>query len=376
MKYQVCTNCVMDQSDSNIIFDNHGVCDHCRGFEINTKPLWHPNDNGRDMLKTIVKKIKRDGRHRDFDCIMGMSGGADSSYLLHVAVKELGLRPLVFHVDSGWNTTAAVNNIQKLVEKLGVNLFTDVINWKEMSDMQLSFFKSGLPMVDLPQDLAYTSAMYHWANKNGIKYILNGGNISTECVRNPKQWLYYGTDFLLLKDILTRFGTVDLKTFPISTIFYHKVYLTYIRRMKVIKPLDLMPYNKPDAQEMLNSLYGWEGFHQKHFESRFTRFAEGYWLPTRFGYDTRRVQLSSLILTGQITREEALSELENLSYDPKTIAEDFKYVANKIGISEDELRSYHEMELKSHKDYKNLEWMFDLGAKALQMLGAEAAVKR
>jgi hypothetical protein len=279
-------------------------------------------------------------------------------------------------VDCGWNTRAAVNNIQRLIEKLDVNLFTDVINWKEMADMQRAFFKSGVPHIDLPQDLAYTSATYHWAKKNNIKYILNGGNISTECVRNPKEWIYYGTDFLHLKDILNKFGSVDLKTFPISSIFYHKLYLRYIKKIKVVKPLNFMKYDKSEAQNELSALYGWESFNQKHFESRFTRFYEGYWLPTRFGFDTRRVQFSSLILTGQMTRDEAIEELKKLPYDINTIDDDFTFVANKLDISEDELRTYHELDLKYYKDYKNIEWIFDIGAKFLQILGSETAVKR
>jgi N-acetyl sugar amidotransferase len=376
MVKRVCLNCVMDESDSNITFDSDGVCDHCRDYEINTKPSWKPNEEGRSILNDIVAKIKKDGKGRDFDCVMGMSGGADSSYLLHLAVKELGLRPLVFHVDCGWNSRAAVNNIQRMVEKLGVDLYTDVINWKEMADMQRSFFKSGVPHVDLPQDLAYTSATYHWANKHNIKYILNGGNISTECVRNPKEWIYYGTDFIHLAAILKRFGTVNLESFPLSSIFYHKLYLKYIRRINVVKPLNLLPYNKTEAQAELNKLYGWESFNQKHFESRFTRFYEGYWLPTRFGFDTRRVQFSSLILTGQMTRDEALEELKKDSYDLDTIDDDFKYVANKLDISEDELRGYHEMDLKFYSDYPNMEGIFDLGAKFLQLMGSETAVKR
>ncbi len=376
MSYQICSRCVMDTSDSKISFDENGVCDHCNIFDTVTTPQWKPNEEGRLYLNNIVKKIKLDGKGRDFDCIMGMSGGADSSYLLHLAVKELGLRPLVFHVDCGWNSRAAVNNIQRLIEKLDVNLFTDVINWKEMADMQRAFFKSGVPHIDLPQDLAYTSATYHWAKKNNIKYILNGGNVSTECVRNPKEWIYYGTDFLHLKDILNKFGSVELKTFPISSIFYHKLYLRYIKRIKVVKPLNFMKYDKSEAQKELNALYGWESFNQKHFESRFTRFYEGYWLPSRFGFDTRRVQFSSLILTGQMTRDKAIEELKKLPYDINTIDDDFKFVANKLDISEDELRTYHELDLKYYKDYKNIEWIFDIGAKFLQILGSETAVKR
>ncbi len=376
MSQKICTNCVMDESDSKIKFDSNGVCDHCHDFEINTKPLWKPNKNGRRILNDIVLKIKKDGKGRDFDCVLGMSGGADSSYLLHLAVKELDLRPLVFHVDTGWNSRGAVNNIQLMVEKLGVDLYTDVINWKEMADVQRAFFKSGVPHVDLPQDIAYTSATYYWANKHNIKYILNGGNISTECVRNPKEWIYYATDFIFLKAILKRFGTMDLKSFPISSIFYRKLYLKYIRRIQVVKPLNLLPYNKSEAQIELNSLYGWESFNQKHFESRFTRFYEGYWLPTRFGFDTRRVQFSSLILTGQMTREEALIELKKDPYDKDSIDDDFKYVANKLDISEDELRDYHNMDLRFYSDYPNMERIFDLGARFLQLIGSEASVKR
>lgn len=376
MDKRMCAKCVMDESDSKITFDSYGVCDHCRDFEISSRPNWKPNQSGRNILEQTIRKIKKDGKGRDFDCVMGMSGGADSSYLLHLAVKELGLRPLVFHVDCGWNSRAAVNNIQRMVDKLNVNLFTDVINWKEMADMQRAFFKSGVPHIDLPQDLAYTSATYHWANKHNVKYILNGFNISTECVRNPKEWIYYGTDFVHLNSILKKFGTVDLKSFPLSSIFYHKLYLKYIKRIHVVKPLNLLPYNKSDAQAELNALYGWESFNQKHFESRFTRFYEGYWLPTRFGFDTRRVQFSSLILTGQMTREEALKELKEEPYDLNSIDDDFKYVANKLDISVDELQGYHEMDLKFYTDYPNIEWIFDLGAKFLQLIGSEAAVKR
>ena len=376
MTRKICSNCVMDESDSRITFDSDGICDHCRDFKINTVRSWKPTSEGRGELDLIIKKIKKDGEGRDFDCVMGMSGGADSSYLLHLAVKELGLRPLVFHVDCGWNSRAAVNNIQRMVDALGVDLYTDVINWKEMADMQRAFFKSGVPHIDLPQDLAYTSATYHWANKHNIKYILNGGNISTECVRNPKEWIYYGTDFVFLNAILKNFGTMKYNSFPLSTIFYHKVYLQYIRRIRVIKPLNFLPYNKVDAQIELNRIYGWESFNQKHFESRFTRFYEGYWLPTRFGFDTRRVQLSSLILTEQITRTEALEELKKKPYDPDTIEDDFKYVANKLDITVKELQGYHQMPHKFYTDYPNIEWIFDLGAKFLQMVGSEAAVKR
>ncbi len=366
----------MDTSDAQIVFDAQGVCDHCTGFRMNVLPHWHPNDTGKAMFRELVGKIKLNGQGKPFDCIMGMSGGLDSSFLLHLAVSEFGLRPLVFHVDGGWNTDIAVNNVQMLVEKLGLDLYTEVINWEEMRDFQLAFFKSGVPHLDIPQDHAFVATLYHFAHKHKIKYILNGSNYSTECVRNPLEWLYYGTDMVQIRDIHSQFGTRPLNTYPFSSILFHKVYLRYIKGVEVVKPLNWLPYTKAQATQVLSELYGWRPYPQKHFESRFTRFYEGYWLPTRFGYDTRRVQYSSLILTGQMTRDEALAKLKAPAYDPATIEEDFEYIATKLGISVGELRSYHNMPLKTYRDYRNQQWLFDLGAKTLHFLGVERAIKR
>jgi len=366
----------MDTSDSKIQFSPEGVCDHCLSFDRNVRPNWHPDECGAAELREIVRKIKEHGRGREFDCIMGMSGGVDSSYMLHQVVTEFGLRPLVFHVDGGWNSDIAVSNIQVMVEKLGLDLYTEVINWDEMRDFQLAFFKSGVPHLDIPQDHAFIATLYHFAVKHNIKYILNGGNYSTECVRNPLEWLYYGTDMAQLRDIHRRFGTRPLNSYPFSGILYHKVYLRYLKGVQVVKPLNYVPYTKEAAIKVLSSRYGWRPYAQKHFESRFTRFYEGYWLPTRFGFDTRRVQYSSLILTGQMTREEALKRLESPAYDPATIDADFEYIANKLRIPVAELRSYHEMPKNSYRDYRNRQWMFELGASLLKTLGVERAVKR
>lgn len=374
--YQVCTRCVMDTSDAEIVFDEHGVCDHCLGFDRDVKPNWHPDEESKKQVADTVAAIKKAGKGKQFDCILGLSGGLDSSYMLHLVVSEFGLRPLVFHVDAGWNSDIAVSNIQNLVQKLGLDLYTEVINWEEMRDFQLAFFKSGVSHLDIPQDHAFIATLYHFANKHGIKYILNGGNFSTECVRNPLEWLYHGTDLAQIKDIQRRFGTRKLKTYPFSSILYHKVYLRYLRGVRVFKPLNLLPYNKKMAQETLSSLYGWRAYPQKHFESRFTKFFEGYWLPTRFGYDTRRVQYSSLILTGQMSREEALAKLEKPAYDPATIDDEFEYIASKLRIPVSELRHYHEMPKKTYRDYRNQAWMFEFGSRAMKALGIERSVKR
>jgi N-acetyl sugar amidotransferase len=305
-----------------------------------------------------------------------MSGGVDSSYLLHLAVKELGLRPLVFHVDGGWNSELAVHNIQVMIDNLNLDLYTEVINWEEMKDFQLAFFKSGLPHIDIPQDHAFVATLYKFADKYNIKYILNGGNISTECVRNPMEFLYYGTDMAQIRDIRKQFSTSKMETYPFSPVLKHKFYLRYIKGVKVVKPLNYMPYVKEDALKLLSDFYGWTPYPQKHFESRFTKFYEGYWLPKRFGFDTRRVQYSSLILTGQLSRDEALEKLKKPAYNPETIDEEFKYIATKLGITVEELREYFTMPKKFYWDYKNQLSMFKIGAKILKFLGVEKSIKR
>jgi N-acetyl sugar amidotransferase len=366
----------MDTTDARITFDERGVCDHCRIFYERIVPVWHTDERGWTALQRKVERIKRDGAGRDFDCIIGMSGGVDSSYLTYVAKEKLGLRPLVFHVDGGWNSQIAVNNIEVLVDKLGLDLFTEVIDWDEMRDLQLAFFKAGVPHIDIPQDHAFFATMYRFAEKHKVKYILTGANYSTECVKNPMEWIYFGTDVIQIRDIHRRFGQRPLKRFPLSNILRHKIYLRYIRGIEVVKPLDYVPYNKEEAIALLTERFGWQRYPQKHFESRFTRFYEGYWLPKKFGFDTRKVQFSSLILTGQMTREQALEALTRPAYDESTIGQEFEYVANKLAISVDELQSYFDAPNKSYRDYKSQLNTFRFGAKALTLLGVERVSKR
>lgn len=375
--YQICSNCVMDTSDPKITFDGNGVCDHCRNFYKNVKPKWQPNEAGMKILLKKVEQIKKAGEGKEFDCIIGISGGADSSYMTYVAKEKLGLRPLVFHVDGGWNSQVAVNNIEKIIDGLGLELFTVVIDWKEMRDLQLAFFKSGVPHIDLPQDHAFVATLYRFAEKHKIKYILNGGNISTECVRNPLDYFYYGTDLWQIRDIHKRFGQGSLVNYPFSGILRHKVYLRYWKGVEVVKPLDYLPYVKKDAMELLSQKFGWQKYGRKHFESRFTKFYEGYWLPKKFGFDTRRVQYSSMILTKQMTREAALEDLARLPYDEETIAQDFEYISTKLGITVSELQGYMDAPNKSFKDYRNQLRLFLVGARVMQVMGLEkAAVKR
>jgi len=362
---QLCRKTVMDTSDPSVFFDVNGLCNYCLDFEKTIRPNWHTGPSGIEKLQILIDKVKATGKGKEFDCILGLSGGADSSYMLHKVVVEFGLRPLVFHVDGGWNSEIATSNIHSLIDKLGLDLYTEVINWEEMKDFQLAMFKSGVPGLDVPQDLAFIGVLYKFAEKYKINYILNGGNISTECVPTPKSYYYYGTDLVYVRDILRRYTTNPMLTYPFSSAVYHKIWLRYFRGVRILKPLNYLSYVKQNAMAELEEIYGWKPYPQKHFESRFTRFYEGYWLPTRFGYDVRRRDFSSLILTGQMNREEALEHLKEPPLDPTLAEHEFNYIATKLGISVDELRGYHQMPKKYYWDYRNQGWLFALGEKML-----------
>jgi N-acetyl sugar amidotransferase len=366
----------MDTTDNAIVFDDIGVCDHCNTFHQHTLPNWHTDAHGERELAELSDKIMQEGKGKDFDCIIGMSGGIDSSYLTYLAKEKMGLRPLVFHVDAGWNSQEAVNNIEKLVDGLRLDLYTEVIDWEEMRDLQLAFFKSGVSHIDSPQDNAFFATMYKFAQQYKVKYILTGGNLSTECVRNPVEWMYYQSDSRQISDIHCQFGARSLVNYPLTSILWHKIYLPYVKGIRTVRPLDYGPYIKQDAVKLLIDKFGWQPYPQKHFESVFTRFYESYWLPMRFGYDVRRVQYSSLILTGQMTRVEALEKLKQSPYDESTIAYDLEYVANKLRITVDELNSYLVLPKRTYKDYKSQRQIYEWGAKAMKAMGLEVGGKR
>ena len=374
--YRVCTSCVMDTSDSAIRFDDRGVCDHCRTYHAQILPNWQTDERGAAELARLVARIKEAGQGKPFDCIIGLSGGIDSSYLTYLAKEKLGLRPLVFHVDAGWNSKIAVNNIEKLIDALDLDLYTEVIDWPEMRDLQRAFFRSGVPHVDTPQDHAFFATMYKFAEQHDVRYILTGANYSTECIRNPVEWMYYQSDSVQLRDIHRKFGTRPLKRFPTTSILRHKIYLRYIKNIQVVRPLNYVPYIKEDAMKLLADRFGWQPYPQKHFESRFTKFYESYWLPERFGYDVRKVQYSSLILTGQMSREEALDRLRTPPYDPETIDHDFDFVAHKLDMSVDELRACMALPKKSYRDYASQDGIYTIGRKVMQAVGLERGGKR
>ena len=351
----------MDTSDPGITFDDDGISNHYWEYHNFIKHNWYQGDDGKRKLSSMIEKIQESGKGKDFDCILGLSGGLDSSYMLHKVVTEYNLRPLVFHVDGGWDTEIAVNNINCLVDKLSLDLYTEVIDWEEMRDFQLAMFKSGVPHLDVPQDMAFISVLYKFAKREGIKYILNGGNISTESVLMPLEILYWTTDMRQVKKILSKFGTVKMNSYPFTNIYYHKLYLPYIKKLKVFKPLNYIPYKQKDAVNELIVNYGWKPYSQKHFDSRFTRFFEGYWLPKRCGYDMRRNQFSSLILSGQMTRELALEKLKIPSLSKEEVKEEFIYISDKLRITLKELKFYEKMDKKYYWDYPNSRFIFKIG---------------
>jgi len=373
--YQICTNCIMDTSDSNIVFDERGWCDYCNNYHANILPNWHPDERGhREMLK-IAAQIQKDGEGKPYDSIIGLSGGVDSSYVAMVAQKY-GLRPLLFHVDAGWNSQQAVNNIEKIVDGLGMDLHTEVINWREMQDLQLAFFKAEVPHLDTPQDHVFFAALYNYAAKHGLKYVITGANYSTECVREPLEWHYHASDLRQLLDIHRKFGQRPLKSFPLCSVFRNKIYYRFFKGMRVVKPLNCIPFHKEQAMQEMVDKFGWQKYAHKHYESRFTRFYEGYWLPTKFGYDKRRAHFSSLILTGQLTRAEALEKITKKAYDDETVTQDFEYIATKLGVTVDELKTLERGPNKSYKDYKNSMALIEAGTRVLRRLGLQKAIIR
>jgi len=339
----------MDTSDPEIAFDKDGLCTHCQKWDRSTSATWHPNDDGARIWQGWVDQMRKDGRGRDYDCIIGISGGCDSAYLAW-KLRNSGLRMLAVHVDGGWNSEISVANIELLCKSLKLDLFTYVVDWDEMRDLQLAFFRSGVANQDVPQDHAFFAQLYRQAAKHRIRYFLSGGNLATECIL-PAAWGYNAMDRRHLRGIHARFGTRPLRSYP--TVGFLSLYLVnpYLRRFRVLRPLNWMRYIKREAKQELTTGLGWRDYGDKHHESRFTKFFQSWYLPVKFGFDKRKAHLSSMINTGQITRDDALAELAKASFDATTLNEDKRFLAKKLGIGLEEFERILAQPVRTWQDY-------------------------
>jgi len=332
-RYQICTRCIMDTSDPDITFDQSGVCCHCRNYDRVMRDYVFANAEGQRKLQAAVAEIKAAGRGHRYDCIIGLSGGVDSSYVAWL-VKSLGLRPLAVHLDNGWNTEAAVRNIENIVTLLGIDLYTEVLDWEEFRSLQVAFLRASTPDCEIPTDHAITATLFKVAMRNKVKFIVSGGNFVTELMV-PLSWSDGHTDWKYIRTINEKFGDRPLKTFPHYT-FFDKTYYFRLKGIKLVSPLNWIEYDKFAAIEFMKSELGWVPYGGKHFESVYTRFYQGYILPRKFGADKRRPHLSCLINDKRITRDEAMREIQQPPLDEDTIDREREFVIKKLGISEAE----------------------------------------
>lgn len=370
--FDICSRCIMDTSDAQISFDANGRCEYCNNYDLKIKPYWENNIKNKEYFFDLANHIREKGKNKEFDCIIGLSGGLDSSYCAHFVKEKMGLRPLLFHVDAGWNTDQAVGNIEKLVDGLGLDLYTKVANWDSVKRMQVAFLQSGIPDQDLIQDAVFFSELYRFARKHKIEHVMTGSNFSTECCREPESWGgYLGIDRAFFNSIWKEHGDGKTNNFFLIDILVYKLWYQKILGMQVVHPLNFINYIKKDAEHELQQLYGWQPFQHKHHESRFTRFYEDYWLPRRFGFEKRKAHFSSLIMTGQMTREEALKRVSHPEMNEHFYKQEFDYVAHKLDLSREELQKFFEMPKKYFHHYKNKRWLIALGATVMKWLGLE-----
>lgn len=344
-----CSKCIMRTEDDPLIsFNNDGVCNHCQLYEQVSKQRIKSYAN-QQALSSLVNQIKKSGGK--YDCIIGLSGGVDSSYVAYL-VKKLELNPLAVHLDNGWNSELAVKNIENIVSKLGIDLYTYVIDWEEFKDLQLAYLKASVVDIEALTDHAIVSVLYQQASKYGVKYILNGSNVTTEGVL-PSSWVHYKNDLINIRDIQKKFGTKKIKTFPtlgLLKAFYYKK----IKGIKAISILNYITYNKFKAKETIIKELEWRDYGGKHYESIFTRFYQAYILPEKFNIDKRRSHLSTLVCSGQLTKQEASEEIKKPICDENTLKEDIAYVIKKFGLKEEEFELIMNEKPIPHTQYKSI----------------------
>lgn len=360
--FKICVKCIMDTSDPLIQFNDEGRCNHCIEAERLITERCFSGAVGDRKIRDLIKEIKAKNSKNEFDCIIGLSGGADSSYLAYLAAKVWGLRVLAVHVNAGWNSEIAESNIEKLVKKCGLTLHTYVVDWEEVRDLQIAYLNSGLANQDVPQDHVFFAVLYKLAAKENVKYVFTGHNIATESIL-PKEWGYNAMDSKQLKYIHKKFGSNVRKSYKTISFFYRYIFLQYIYKIKIINPLNLLDYDKDAAKVFLNDEIGWKDYGMKHGESVFTRFFQNYWLPTRFGFDKRKAHLSSLIVSKKINKEEAIEELQKPIYDTITLQNDKEYICRKLRIDERKFDEFLKMPIKTFRDYPSNFNLFNFAIK-------------
>jgi N-acetyl sugar amidotransferase len=341
----------MDTSDEKISFDLNGVCSHCRQFDERTRLEWFPNDEGGLHWNSLVAQMKSNGNGKEYDCILGLSGGVDSSYLA-LKVHESGLRPLVMHVDAGWNTELAVANIEAIVKYCGFDLHTHVVDWEDMRDLHLAYLCAAVSNQDVPQDHIFFASLYHFATKNDIRYILSGGNLATEGIF-PSSWHGSAMDAINLKAIHKKYGQCKLTNYKTISFFDCYIWYPFVKKMRTIRPLNFMLYNKEDALKELQIKVGYKPYPRKHGESLFTKLFQNYYLPQKFGMDKRRPHFASLIVSGQMTRTEALAKLDEPLYDPADLEIDITYFCKKLRITRQEFDDLMNAPTHHYSDFPN-----------------------
>jgi aminotransferase len=351
--YQVCTRCVMDTTDKGTTFDDAGVCNYCHKFDRLLNEQWFPNEEGARKLDRLLEQIKASGVGQAYDCILGLSGGVDSSYLA-LKAKEWELRPLVVHVDAGWNSELAVANIEAIIKYCNYDLYTHVVDWDEMRDLQLAYFRAAIGNQDVPQDHAFFANLYRFAIKNNIRYVISGFNYATEGIMTVGGEFGPATDATNLRAVHKRFGTHKLEKYVTVGFFDYYVWYPFVKKLRAVAPLNYIPYSKKSAISELESKIGWRAYGRKHGESLFTKFFQNYYLPTKFGYDKRRLHLSSLVLSGDLSRESAIAELEKPLYMPEELESDITFFCKKLRISRDEFEQIMDAPIHHYTDFENL----------------------
>ena len=349
--YQICNRCVMDTSDEDIVFDSEANCNHCAQYlEVLSQPRYNFNDSKR-LLNELLQRVKNKGERRKYDCLVGISGGVDSCYTAYLC-KKWGLRPLVIHMDNGWNSEIAVSNVKKVVDKLELDYVSYVLDWQEFREIQLGFLKSSIVDLEMPTDIAISASLYKTAVKYNIPFLISGGNYSGEGIL-PLTWGYHVLkDAKLYRYIVKKYAKVPLKKVPVVGL-WEEIYYKFFKGIKTLYPLNYANYNKDEAREFLKKEFGWQDYGGKHHESKITGFWQSYAMPVKYNMDYRRATLSSQIISGQVTRKEELEKLRELPYNKQKIDVDKKYISKKFDITEDELEIYLKEKPKTYKDFPN-----------------------